>query len=130
MNTDRLRWPAYIIVLLLPGLLFGWWSPSAQHTFWILLSFMMMWAFFWAMWFFGEGFTAVETVNYLVREAQLICLGIEFVLTVGMLLFDVSLRTCLFVNGFTYSAFALSSLVVIFFYADLIHDLKGEEEHD
>ena len=132
MNTDRLRFPAFLIVLFSPGLLFGWWAPSAQNTFWILLIFIVMWLMFWGMVFFAEPFTGVEIVDYLVREAQAATLALEFVLTIVLLLLNASLRTVLFMNGFTYALFALSSIGIILYHAELINQLKneGDDEHD
>ena len=130
MNTDRLRIPAFFIVVFSPGLLFGWWAPEAENTFWILLCFMFMWLVFWGLFFLSEPFTGIEIVDYLVREAQAATLALEFVLTIVLLLLNASLRTVLFMNGFTYALFALSSFGIILYHSELIKQLKGDEEHD
>ena len=131
-TTDRLRIPAFFIVVFFPGLLFGWWAPGAENTFWILLCFMFMWLVFWGLFFFSEPFTGVEIVDYLVREAQAATLGLEFALTILLLLLNASLRTVLFINGFSYALFALSSIGIILYHAELINQLKneGDDEHD
>ena len=131
MNTDRLRISAFFIVVFSPGLLFGWWAPGAENTFWILLCFMFMWLVFWGLFFLSEPFTGIEIVDYLVREAQAATLALEFVLTIVLLLLNASLRTVLFMNGFTYALFALSSFGIILYHSELIKQLKGDdEEHD
>ena len=127
MNAEKARMPAFLVVLFSPGLLFSWWNPAAKDAFWIILCFMFMWFFYWFMWFFGEPYTSIETVNYLVREAQAVILAVEFVLTVVMLLFQASMRTCLYVNGFTFGAFILAACGTLLYHADLIHQLNDEE---
>ena len=133
MNTDRLRIIAFFIVAFSPGLFFGWWAPAAENTFWILLCFMFIWLVFWGLFFLGEPFTPVEAVNYLIREAQAATLGLCFVLTIILLLFNASLRTVLFMNGFTYTLFALCSFGIPLYHAELINRVneeKGDDEHD
>lgn len=129
MDTNRLKLVAFFVLSVLPLLLFSWWSPSAAHAIAIMLCFILMWYLFWALVFFVE-LTPVEAVNYHVRVVQAAILAIDFLITCILLLLNVSLRTCVYVNAFVYTAFLLSTCGIILWNADIINTLKGDKKHD
>ena len=128
---NKVRIPAFLVVFLAPLVFFSWCKFfNATNAFWIILSFLLMWLFFWFMWFFGEPYTPLEACNYLVREAQALALGVEFFLTVAMLLFNASMRTCFYINAFSYGFFILATTGIILYHAELIRQLCDEEGGD
>ena len=42
MNVEKVRLPAFLVVFLSPGLLFGWWKPSAKEGLFIIGFFMLI----------------------------------------------------------------------------------------
>lgn len=127
MNTNRLKLVAFFVLVESPLLLFGWWCPSAEHTFAMMACFMLLWYLFWALVFFVQ-LTPVEAINYQVRVVQAGILAGEFLITCTLLLLNVSLRTCLYVNAFVYTAFLLSTCGIILYNTDIINTLKGDKK--